>query len=373
MHTDRTAPQVTFMPESLPDLTLFAIGDAGAVNAQSQKILQDISFRAESCGNDATVVFLGDNVYPDGFPTNPAEVDFPEKYEEAVMILMSQVLGFADLDHVEVVFVPGNHDWKEGKPDGYIAMRQQYQILGGSGPNNKAAVLPANACGDPSYRQLDENHVIIFLDSQWWIQKWPEDSEEMLAPCHVKSREQMADELRNLVRAHHGKTIILAMHHPCISSGPHGGYFTLRDHLFPLSKVVKWLYLPLPVIGSIYPWYRTTLGHPQDTRHPRYKSLIRVVEHVIRDEPNVILLAGHEHSLQRHEWNGIPQIISGSGSKQNGVAKSKTLKYGHKAPGYFQLDFYPEGVLIRIWEWRKGKEGCEVVDTSFYPRKSVAD
>jgi hypothetical protein len=40
------------------------------------------------------------------------------------------------------------------------------------------------------------------------------------------------------------KTVILAMHHPLMSNGSHGGQFSIKQ-IFPLEQKI-----PLPVIGS---------------------------------------------------------------------------------------------------------------------------
>jgi hypothetical protein len=38
-----------------------------------------------------------------------------------------------------------------------------------------------------------------------------------------------------------------------MSNGIHGGYFGIKQHIFPFTDMKKKLYIPLPVIGSIYP------------------------------------------------------------------------------------------------------------------------
>ena len=80
--------------------------------------------------------------------------------------------------------------------------------------------------------------------------------------------------------------------------GEHGGIFTAKDHLFPLTDANEKLYIPLPVIGSIYPLFRKYLGDIQDTAHPLYKELVRGIGSILTEYPGSIYVAGHEHALQ---------------------------------------------------------------------------
>jgi hypothetical protein len=50
------------------------------------------------------------------------------------------------------------------------------------------------------------------------------------------------------------KTVILAMHHPLMSNGSHGGQF-YRKQIFPLEQKI-----PLPVIGSFINLLRKRQG-----------------------------------------------------------------------------------------------------------------
>ena len=111
--------------------------------------------------------------------------------------------------------------------------------------------------------------------------------------CVVQSREQLIQQIKTALDANPDEQFVFVMHHPVEARGPHGGYYTFRDHMFPLSKVVKWLYLPLPVIGSIYPWYRTVIGHPQDLQHKAYKSLQTALYDVIGDRKELDVLGSH--------------------------------------------------------------------------------
>src|SRR5690606_13074865 len=103
------------------------------------------------------------------------------------------------------------------------------------------------------------------------------------------------------------KKVIVASHHPSYTYGIHGGVFGIKDHLFPLTalKKTKNLYLPLPVLGSIYPLYRTWFGNIQDTPHPVYRQFRDAKVSLMKNHPDIIDVAGHEHALQHIQKEGM--------------------------------------------------------------------
>jgi hypothetical protein len=116
--------------------------------------------------------------------------------------------------------------------------------------------------------------------------------------------------------------------------------------------------MPLPVVGSIYPWYRTIIGHPQDQKHPVYKAWRDGILKSVEGLQNVIFLSGHDHSLQYLRSYQHHILISGAGSKQNALAKGGELRYGHKIGGFMAVHFYQDNsVIMEVYEVESGVEG----------------
>ncbi|HJW29528.1 MAG TPA: metallophosphoesterase, partial [Saprospiraceae bacterium] len=279
-----------------------------------------------------TIMFLGDNIYPAGLVS---EAD-PQAHSEGIHTLSNQVEALKSYKG-NLIYIPGNHDWSEFKPSGLQAIQRQDQFFD-QYHNPKIRFLPDQGCSGPAVVELNADVVLLILDSQWWIERWKKIP-GINQSCPNQTREAMLRQLEEELNQYRDRLVLIAMHHPMKSRGPHGGHFTFRDHLFPLTKVVKWLYLPLPVIGSIYPGYRTIFGHPEDLKNPRYKSLQESLLKLTRDR-NVIFLSGHDHNLQYLHDQGQDFIISGAGAKQNALADGGGLVFGHKAGGFIQLDFY---------------------------------
>jgi len=360
------SPVNPIQPETTgtPDYTIYALGDGGEVNAQSKAVMDFAAKVSLDDRHPGTIIFLGDNVYPAGFPP----LGDKAAIEHAQNILKSQYEGLTGYNG-QIIFIPGNHDWNEFHPGGRISIIRQGEYLNQL-EGDKIRMLPVNGCGGPVTLQLNEKLTMVIIDSQWWIQSW-DNEPDMNAGCEIQSREDFIKAFHKTIDENNDKQIIVAMHHPMHTQGAHGGHFTLRDHLFPLSKKVKWLYLPLPVIGSIYPLYRNLFGHPQDIQHAGYSKLKNDILKDLEDNGSIIFIAGHDHNLQYIVKDDDHFILSGSISKQNPIANSQDLIYGHKAAGFAQLDYYKDqGIRLTIYEVDPASGSSKQVFSRFIMEKA---
>src|SRR5690606_38744185 len=125
------------------------------------------------------------------------------------------------------IFVPGNHDWNEGRSGGLAAINRQEQYIE-QYLNSGDVFMPSNGCGGPVEVQLNKDLVVIAIDSEWWLSK----HEKSMAPdngCTVSSRLEIIQQVQDIILRNKGKHIIIAQHHPLFSNGRHGGYYTLKD------------------------------------------------------------------------------------------------------------------------------------------------
>lgn len=346
---------VAALPDERPLYSIFAVGDAGEDNAQSKEVLAHFTEMATRAPQPATALFLGDNLYPAGL----APKEDHARYTEGASLLRRQVEALDNFPG-SVFYLPGNHDWNEFKPGGLAAIRRQGEFIHNLRRAN-VQLYPMDGCSGPVAVELSGDLVLFIIDSQWWIQD-PSGEPGINDGCDTKTKEAFLQSLRQMIRQYGRKQIVIALHHPPESRGLHGGYFTFRDHVFPLTHLANWLYVPLPLVGSIYPWYRSLIGHSQDLRNKRYRSLADALFEATQDLPNVLFLSGHDHSLQYLRDNQRHIIISGAGSKQNAVAKGKHLVFGHQAGGFVVLDFFSQRrVGLRIYEVGEADGGLQLV------------
>ncbi len=64
-----------------------------------------------------------------------------------------------------------------------------------------------------------------------------------------------------------GRELILVSHAPMMTSEPHGGYFACRDRVFHRDP-----WIPLPVIGSIFPLARILGVTDTDVMSSSYRN-----------------------------------------------------------------------------------------------------
>lgn len=302
------------------------IGDAGEMNDGQKESLKNAAKHVIK--GKTTTLYLGDNIYPVGMAI-PGFGDF----KETSKILESQFKPMRDAG-AAVYFIPGNHDWDKSGPNGLAKIQAQSDYLA-SFNDPLLKMIPSNGCPDPIAIQLSDKLTVIAYDSEWWL--FPYNKANPAADCDCQTKDEVLSRMEDLMEQNRDKIILLASHHPFQSYGSHGGYFTWRNHLFPLTLLNRNLYIPLPIVGSLYPFLRSTMLSPEDLKHPLYKDMIKSVNGVFGNKPNVIYVAGHEHGLQLIKSKQL-QIVSGSGSKMNPNKLGKNSLFNEMRQGYVIAD-----------------------------------
>jgi hypothetical protein len=322
-------PSAPVVDEPVPTVRVILIGDAGEALLESPVLRAATDVAAEPAGR-TVAVYLGDNVYPSGLPE---QGDPFRAHAEAT--LLAQIGAFEPVQ-AEVYFTPGNHDWAEGGAGGYQNLLRERDFIRDHG-GGRAALLPAD--GTPGPACVDEAEVrLVFVDTQWWLQ-----STDKPAASKDKVQRDLAECLR------HSPALFIT-HHPPRSHGVHGSYYTWQDHLFPLTRLKSWAYLPLPAIGSLYPLVRGLGVSPQDLADATNQRMVNDLGAVLEQAPPLAWVAGHEHNLQ--VLDGAPYanfaLVSGSGSKAAPVTDGDDTLYAHEALGFMEIDFFADRAPLLI-------------------------
>ncbi|AWG21806.1 metallophosphoesterase [Flavobacterium faecale] len=311
--------------------TFYLIGDAGNTTEQhSKSILMALSKKLVTANKNSSLLFLGDNVYPKGIPSKTSDPD----YLPAEQKLINQ-LQIAKNYKGQTIFIPGNHDWYSG-----IEGLKKQEDLVQDYLNDKKTFSPRKGCAIDDVK-INDNILLITIDSQWFLENW-DDSPTINDDCSIKTREAFFEEFEGLISKNKDKTILIAMHHPLMSNGTHGGQFSLRKQIFPLEQDI-----PLPVIGSFINLLRKTTGaSPQDLQNKQYSTLSNRIKALIQGEDNVIVVSGHDHNLQYIDHQNIKQIISGAGSKEEAAKAVYPNDFSYGQKGYAILNVYTNGKSI---------------------------
>ncbi|MBW2267677.1 MAG: hypothetical protein JRH16_03795 [Deltaproteobacteria bacterium] len=330
--------------------SIFLVGDAGAprlpAHAEAElpvdpvllALRSDVFEQVGQLGVDrVSVVYLGDNVYPRGLvPAGEASRRHGERVLRALITAASPA---------RVVFVAGNHDWDIQGAHGWEHVRAQAAFLAQQG--KRVAMLPPGGCAGPERIDFGTHLGMVLIDPIGFshARDYPEVH---AAVCpHATAREAFLA-LSAQFDAPSDRHLVLALHYPLITSGPHGGHFSWKQHIFPLTDFVPWLWLPLPLLGSVYPLARELGVTGTDVTHEAYRAWIQGIFRATRPGSPLLFASGHEHSLQLHrDGIGTYYAVSGAGSTRrvDRVEPLDTAMFALSAPGYMRLDSHANGAL----------------------------
>jgi len=305
------------------------VGDGGELTADKKHPVADAIKHYVKLDKKTTVLYLGDNLYSKGLPD-----DQSAGYQEAKAVLDSQ-LSVVENTPARVIMIPGNHDWKNGARDGYeTIIREQVYVDILNKPN--VAFYPKDGCPGPVEIPLGDDVTLIVFDSQWWLHTY--DKPGIESDCDCKTKEEVLTQIEDIVTRNSKKLVLLASHHPFKSNSVHGGFFTLKQHIFPFTEMWHNLYIPLPGLGSIYPIARSVFGSPQDLSHPNYANMINLVSDAVKSHPHVVFVAGHDHGLQLIQDSSHAYIVSGGGCKVQRVSTSRKSLYAESIRGFVVME-----------------------------------
>ena len=316
-------------------VSVFLIGDAGKPDPAGDPVLAELARQASAAPRGSAILFLGDNLYPRGLPVP----DDPER-KEMERRLAAQ-LDVARRSGLHTVFVPGNHDWARMGADGWNAVRRSDAFIRERG-EGLAEQEPGGGCPGPAVVDVGDSFRLLLLDTEWWLQKpaYPKPTDTG-SGCATFSEGAVTERLARLLAESDGRKVIVAGHHPLATAGEHGGHFSLASHLFPLRALKKWLWVPLPVLGSIYPIARANGISSQDLSGSANERMRAAIGRAFEAHPPLLYAAGHDHNQQVYRGPYARySIVSGAGieNHEGGVGWGKGAVFASAEPGFMRLD-----------------------------------
>src|SRR6188768_3471898 len=216
--------------------TMYLVGDAGNASLKfDPPILKYLKTKLPAESKNSSIIFLGDNIYEYGMP--PVEDSVARRGAEYAITAQLEILN--DFKG-HPMFVPGNHDWRGW---GLKGLKRQEDFVEsylnqhrGKGDEDdwENYFLPDNGCSGPEVVELNDQVVVIIVDTQWWLADW--DNEPKLNEgCEARNRATFKFVFENVVRKYKNKNVVIAMHHPLYTYGPHGGGYSVKQTIFPLT------------------------------------------------------------------------------------------------------------------------------------------
>ena len=335
------AEEIAAIDQEKAEYSVYVVGDAGYSPKEGLAVgLKALEQHLKTAPKNSMVLFLGDNIYPGGLPSKKdPERELAEHRLRAQLSILDNYKG-------DPMFIPGNHDWAQY---GLKGLKRQEKLI--EKHLNKGIededdwgnyFYPDKGCGGPDLIEVNDNLAIVVIDSQWYLGDWDQER-KINDGCESKSRKVFKFLFEEMVRKNRNKNVIIAMHHPLYSNGTHGGYFTAKEHLFPLRELNPNLYIPLPGLGSLAAFLRGTVGSKQDLAHPKYQEMKKDVLAGAKKNGRFIFVSGHEHGLQYLENDNQYFIVSGGGSKDGPTRLGNGAEFAYGHQGFARLDFYKDG------------------------------
>ncbi|MGH7446420.1 MAG: metallophosphoesterase family protein [Longimicrobiales bacterium] len=315
-------PTVDLAPAEI-ETTVLLIGDAGEPDPRKVGApLDSLAAQAASDPARTIVLFLGDNVYPEGIPEEGSA-----EWADARRRLEAQVLAVPR--GARGVFVPGNQDWAGETAFGLQSIREQERLIAALARGRDVRMLPGNGCPGPVSVEVGRLRIVL-LDTQWWLQPYivrdaDSDCSSDVGLVTAALREQVRPERE-------GRVVLVAAHHPLMTGGAHGGYCGISGP------------------------FRRFGGRTQDIISSSNRTMRDSLESAFREHPPLIYAAGHEHNQQVLRGGSAHYLlVSGAGS-QSKVACAVRLRESYYTSqhrtGFMRVDIMRgSGVLLRVFHY----------------------
>jgi hypothetical protein len=324
-------PPVQPAPEDI-ETSLFLIGDAGEQNPREiGQPLDALATLAAAAPERSIIVFLGDNVYPNGMTREGAAewADARRRLADQVRVVPPGGRG---------VFLPGNHDWSDSQAFGLYAVRLEEQVIRSLAGGKDVRMLPGNGCPGPV--AIDAGRLrFIAMDTQWWLHDFIVKDSATTCPTRIADVTGALRQQIDRWGETPGHVTVVGGHHPMMTGGEHGAYCGITG--------------PFRRFGN----------RSQDVVSRLNRTLRDSMEAAFAGHPPIAYAAGHDHNLQvlRGRPNVPNLLVSGAGS-QSKVSCAVRLRESrftsqHRA-GFMRIDVMRgKGVLLSVYQWDSRGQG----------------
>ena len=328
---------------------IYLIGNTGDAKKADRFPAIDLLIQHIGQAKDPTTILFMGNIFPN------------EVFKKDVQDLEAFFAGKEDMENyrqlkeskAQLLFMPGEREWNYEKVPS-ISSVENVSYLIEKNLNRGSSFFPSHGCPGPHELVIDENTVILFIDTQWWLSKEKVNAETENLNCDVQTQSSLLIQLKDAIHRHKDKHVIVAGYHPIRSFGPHNGYLPVYTHFLP------------PIFGSFYYLQRNWVGNYDDFANPVYKNLIAGLNNIFQGDQEIIYVSGHEHSMQYIPQDNTHQIISGAGGSKSHVKKT-TDSFAASEYGFMKLVIYDNReIWLQSWMADGTDQGKKILEQKLY-------
>ena len=272
---------------------------------------------------------------------------FEKNYHKDSVRIFNLLAFLSKFKNGKTFIIPGERDWDDSKKNGLKNVKKLEDLIKSFELDN-VIWGPKNGCPGPKEFDLNENLMLITINTQWWNHPF-----EVPGPidgnCKIATTDDFKEELEDLLNDNPNKNILIAGHYPIISNGEYGGHHSFFKHIFPLTDWADWLYLPLPFLGSIYKAYRENIGTSDDIINEHYEETRELLENIIAQYQSIIYLSGHEITQQVIEHSGNYFINSGAPEDVEFASNINGSILSENEPGIMEIIYQDNGRVESIF------------------------
>jgi len=231
-----------------------------------------------------------------------------------------------------VYVVPGDKDWSK------LNSKKLKSIGDYLDDEYKGDVIvPENACGNVEVKEINDNLSLVFMDSNWFFSNWSDDK-NLNKDCDITSRLEFWSELNGEIGGLKAKQIILFAQTPVFRNDEIGGHYGIHDHIFPLTNFVPWLYVPLPIVGTLISDSKTYLTPKENIISPLYQEYISQMKTILDNHPQLTLVTSDIRRNSIYEFGGNYQVNVNTSSKTATSHDHEGLIYGDDQSCILKMD-----------------------------------
>lgn len=190
--------------------SIFLLGDAGTAHHEPDPNLMELTRQATASPIGSVIVFLGDNVYPNGLPAEGS----PGRAEGERRLAVQLEVGRKS--QRKTIFLAGNHDWERWGAGGEGAISRVSEYLR-ERVKGLSRQLPDSACPGPVTLDVGTVVRLVLLDTQWWLHNHSKPYGSG-SRCGATTEAQVIEQLTATLESAGRRHVIVAGHHPHPSS-----------------------------------------------------------------------------------------------------------------------------------------------------------
>lgn len=178
-------------------------------------------------------------------------------------------------------------------------------------------------CPDPIVKELDDNLVMITLNSNWFIDRDYQFNSQNYS-CNFFNEIHLLEELEDILEDYKDWNKIIVAHHGIKSISEIAGKGLMFQNFIPLY-------------GQLYHSFRKNIGFNQDFTSHEYQRYVSLMSKIVSKFDKICILSGHDYLNHVISEKHITHINVNSSSKQYKYSKNKATTLVSSGGNYLTL------------------------------------